>query len=289
MNIVVIGTGYVGLVSAACFAEIGHHVTCVDNDKSKIDRLLRGYVPFYEPGLEQMVAANVAARRLAFSTELEEFLDAAQAVFIAVGTPTRAGDGHADLSFVFAVTDALASRVRHPVVVVCKSTVPVGTNREIARRLQRTVQIEVASNPEFLREGMAIEDFVRPDRIVIGAETDFARNTLLEIYSPLGLAPEAIVISGLELAELIKYASNAFLATRLSFINEIADSLRTGRSRRKGRGVRHGLGSQDRHAIPRCRAGVRRVVLPERYPSPAGVGAASRRCSAHRRCCCQRQ
>src|SRR5271165_3256445 len=231
MRIAVIGTGYVGLVSGACFSEFGVSVTCVDTDAAKIARLRRGEMPIYEPGLEGLVAANKAAGRLSFTTELSPAVEGADAVFIAVGTPSRRGDGHADLSYVFAAAEeigrALAEdRAGGYTVVVTKSTVPVGTGREVAgilRRVCPSADFDVASNPEFLREGSAIEDFMRPDRVVIGAESERAREVLRRIYRPLYLIEAPIVFTGIETAELAKYASNAFLAMKVTFINEMAD------------------------------------------------------------------
>jgi UDPglucose 6-dehydrogenase len=226
MKIAVIGTGYVGLVSGACLAELGHEVTAYDKDRRKIELLREGEIPIYEPGLAELVSRNVSLGRLAFAFDLASALIDAEAVFIAVGTPSRPDDGRADLTQVFEVADQIASRLRHPCVVVCKSTVPVGTNREIFHRMrvrQPAVRIEVASNPEFLREGSAIEDFMKPDRVVIGTDSVLARATLKAIYRPLGLSEKAMLFTDLESAELIKYAANAFLATKLSYINEIAD------------------------------------------------------------------
>jgi UDPglucose 6-dehydrogenase len=231
MRIAVIGTGYVGLVSGACFSEFGVSVTCVDTDAAKIARLRRGEMPIYEPGLEALVAANTAAGRLSFTTELLPAIEGADAVFIAVGTPSRRGDGHADLSYVFAaaaeIGRALAeTRAGGYTVVVTKSTVPVGTGREVAAILRRVcpnARFDVASNPEFLREGSAIEDFMRPDRVVIGADGDRAREVMRQLYRPLYLSETPMLFTDIETAELIKYAANAFLATKITFINEIAD------------------------------------------------------------------
>ena len=231
MRIAVIGTGYVGLVSGACFSEFGVSVTCVDMDTAKIERLRRGEMPIYEPRLEGLVAANMAAGRLAFTTELEPAIEGADAVFIAVGTPSRRGDGHADLSYVFTAAEeigrALAEqRTEGYTVVVTKSTVPVGTGREVADILRRVCpneRFDVASNPEFLREGSAIEDFMRPDRVVIGAHSDRAREVMRQLYRPLYLSETPMLFTEIETAELIKYAANAFLATKITFINEIAD------------------------------------------------------------------
>ena len=234
MRIAMIGTGYVGLVSGACFSEFGVSVTCVDNDARKIERLRQGEIPIYEPGLDQLVASNVAAGRLNFTTELKPAITGADAVFIAVGTPSRRGDGHADLSYVFAaaaeIAEALAAGpAQHPTqrtVVVTKSTVPVGTGRRVERILRNRLpedSFDVASNPEFLREGSAILDFMRPDRVVIGTESEHARSVLGTLYRPLYLLETPMVFTTLESAELIKYAANAFLATKITFINEIAD------------------------------------------------------------------
>jgi len=230
MRIAMIGAGYVGLVSGACFSEFGVSVTCVDSDAGKIARLTRGEMPIYEPGLDQLVASNAAAGRLAFTTDLKGAVDGADAVFIAVGTPSRRGDGHADLSYVFAaaaeIAEALAQNGNERTIVVTKSTVPVGTGRRVARILGNALpaaRFDVASNPEFLREGSAIEDFMRPDRVVIGTDSEHAKGVLRALYRPLYLIETPVVFTALETAELIKYAANAFLATKITFINEIAD------------------------------------------------------------------
>ena len=226
MRIAMIGTGYVGLVSGTCFADFGHHVTCVDKDQGKIDALLGGKMPIWEPGLDRLVAANVARGRLSFTTTLADALKGAEAVFIAVGTPSRRGDGHADLSFVFAAIEELAGALDHSVVVVTKSTVPVGTGDRIAELLEQhgaPAGCSVASNPEFLREGAAIADFKHPDRILVGAEDEKARQVLAEIYRPLFLNKAPLLFTGRRTAELTKYAANAFLAMKISFINEMAD------------------------------------------------------------------
>jgi UDPglucose 6-dehydrogenase len=226
MRIAMIGTGYVGLVSGTCLADFGHHVTCVDKDAAKIEGLLAGRMPIWEPGLEGLVKANVDRGRLAFTTDLARALEGAEAVFIAVGTPSRRGDGHADLSFVFAAVEELAGLLKGPIVVVTKSTVPVGTGDKIAALLKEKGAPEgvlVASNPEFLREGAAIADFKHPDRILVGAEDDKAREVLAEIYRPLFLNRAPLLFTGRRTAELTKYAANAFLATKISFINEMAD------------------------------------------------------------------
>jgi len=224
-----IGTGYVGLVSGACFSEFGVSVTCVDKDAAKIERLRRGEIPIFEPGLDQLVASNAAAGRLSFTTDLNTAVKGAEAVFIAVGTPSRRGDGHADLSYVFAaaseIAAALAEGEGERTVVVTKSTVQVGTGRKVERILKNALpsgRFDVASNPEFLREGSAIQDFMRPDRVVIGTESEHARTVLGALYRPLYLLETPMVFTSLETAELIKYAANAFLATKITFINEMA-------------------------------------------------------------------
>ena len=221
-----IGSGYVGLVSGACFSDFGHMVTCVDKDQSKIDALEAGRMPIYEPGLDTLVAANVAAGRLSFTTNLANAVADADAVFIAVGTPSRRGDGHADLSYVFAATKEIAEAVTGPTVVVTKSTVPVGTGDRVEAILQEHCpnhEVAVVSNPEFLREGAAIGDFKRPDRIVIGTDDERAREVMRAIYRPLYLNESPLLFTGRRTSELIKYAANAFLATKITFINEMAD------------------------------------------------------------------
>lgn len=225
MKIAIIGTGYVGLVSGVCFSDFGHNVVCVDKSEAKIAELNGGKVPIYEPGLDVLLARNVAAGRLFFTTDVSAAVQDADAVFIAVGTPSRRGDGHADLTFVYAAAEEVAAALRGYTVVVTKSTVPVGTNRNVAeviRRIRPEAEFDVASNPEFLREGAAIEDFMRPDRVVVGVESDRAKEVMAQIYRPLFLRDFPIVYTRLESAELIKYAANAFLATKISFINEIA-------------------------------------------------------------------
>ena len=226
MRIAMIGTGYVGLVSGTCLADFGHHVTCVDKDQAKIDGLLAGRMPIWEPGLESLVKANVERGRLEFTCDFGKALDGAEAVFIAVGTPSRRGDGHADLSYVFAAVEELAGLLKGPIVIVTKSTVPVGTGDRIAALLKEKGApdgVSVASNPEFLREGAAIADFKHPDRILVGAEDDRARDVLAEIYRPLFLNRAPMLFTSMRTAELTKYAANAFLATKISFINEMAD------------------------------------------------------------------
>jgi UDPglucose 6-dehydrogenase len=226
MRIAMIGTGYVGLVSGACFSEFGVDVVCVDKDEGKIARLKGGEIPIYEPGLEALVKSNVADGRLSFTTDLADAVRTSDIVFIAVGTPSRRGDGHADLSYVYAAAEEIAKAMDGYTLVVTKSTVPVGTGREVEKIIRRTrndAQFDVASNPEFLREGSAINDFMRPDRVVIGAESDKSRELLKRLYRPLYLLETPILFTTLETAEIVKYATNSFLATKITFINEIAD------------------------------------------------------------------
>ncbi|MCG8511029.1 MAG: UDP-glucose/GDP-mannose dehydrogenase family protein, partial [Rhodospirillales bacterium] len=226
MRIAMIGTGYVGLVSGACFSEFGVNVVCVDNDASKIERLNNGEIPIFEPGLDALVEGNVKAGRLTFTGDLPEAVRGADAVFIAVGTPTRRGDGHADLSFVYAAAREIAEAMNGYTVVVNKSTVPVGTGDEVERIIRETrpdADFDVVSNPEFLREGSAINDFMRPDRVVIGTGSERARDVMRRLYRPLYLIETPILFTRRETSELIKYAANAFLATKITFINEIAD------------------------------------------------------------------
>ena len=226
MRIAMIGGGYVGLVSADCFAEFGTEVSVVETDPVRLAALHKGRMPIFEPGLEKLVAENVAAGRLAFTADLPTAVRGAEAVFIAVGTPTRRGDGHADLSYVYAAAEQVARSLTGYAVIITKSTVPVGTGRaiqEIVRSARPDLDFDVASNPEFLREGNAIGDFMRPDRVVIGTESERAREVLRQLYRPLYLIEAPIVFTGLETAELTKYAANAFLAMKITFINEIAD------------------------------------------------------------------
>jgi len=226
MRIAMIGAGYVGLVSGACFSEFGIDVVCVDNDENKINRLRGGEIPIYEPGLEDLVGRNTAAGRLTFDTDTAAAVRGADAVFIAVGTPSRRGDGHADLSYVHAAAREIARALNGYTVIVTKSTVPVGTGREVARIVREArpdADFDVAANPEFLREGSAIDDFMRPDRVVVGVESERAREVLSSIYRPLYLIETPVLFTGLETAELIKYACNGFLATKVTFINEMAD------------------------------------------------------------------
>src|SRR5688500_13601497 len=243
MRIAMIGTGYVGLVSGACFSDFGHHVTCVDKDASKIDALCRGVMPIFEPGLDRLVERNVRGGRLAFTTDLAQGVADADAVFIAVGTPSRRGDGHADLSYVFGATEEIARALKKPAVVVTKSTVPVGTGDEVERIIRETApeaRAWVVSNPEFLREGAAIEDFKRPDRIVVGTDDDRAAEIMREVYRPLYLNKSPLLVTSRRTAELTKYAANAFLATKITFINEMADLCEAVRSeeRRVGKECR---------------------------------------------------
>ena len=226
MRVAMIGTGYVGLVSGACFADFGHVVTCVDKDPSKIERLERGEIPIFEPGLDDLVARNVRDGRLSFALDGAEAIRAADAVFIAVGTPSRRGDGHADLSYVHAAAEEIAGLIEGFTVVVTKSTVPVGTGDEIERIIRERrpdADFAVVSNPEFLREGAAIEDFKRPDRVVVGTDDERAREVMRELYRPLNLNETPILFTGRRTSELIKYAANAFLAMKITFINEMAD------------------------------------------------------------------
>ena len=247
MKIAMIGTGYVGLVSGVCFSDFGHDVTCVDKAPEKIDMLRRGEVPIYEPGLQALMATNVDAGRLTFSDDLAGAVAGADAVFIAVGTPTRRGDGHADLSFVMAAAEEIAAAITSYTVVVTKSTVPVGTNRSVKQVIAKAnpqAEFDVASNPEFLREGAAIDDFMRPDRVVVGVQQDRAAEVMNEIYRPLYLRDFPVLVTDLESAEMIKYAANAFLATKITFINEIAALCeRTGADVKQ---VSHGMGLDGR-------------------------------------------
>ena len=226
MKIAMVGSGYVGLVSGACFADFGHEVVCIDKDPAKIESLQNGIMPIYEPGLAELVAANVKAGRLTFTTDLAEGITAASAIFIAVGTPSRRGDGHADLSFVHAVAAEVGRNLKQPAVIVTKSTVPVGTGDEVERIIAEAnpgVQFAVASNPEFLREGAAIGDFKHPDRIVVGTDDEWARGVMNEVYRPLFLNKSPMLFTSRRSSELIKYAANAFLAVKITFINEMAD------------------------------------------------------------------
>ena len=226
MKITIVGTGYVGLVSGTCFAEFGVNVTCVDKDKNKIDNLKKGIIPIFEPGLDELVKKNISSKRLFFDTNLKKSIDGSDAIFIAVGTPSRETDGHADLSYVYEVAEEIAECLGHYSVIVNKSTVPIGTGKkvhEIIKNKKPQFDFDVASNPEFLREGSAINDFMRPDRVVIGCESNKAKAILKELYRPLYLLETPIIFTRRETAELIKYAANSFLATKITFINEISD------------------------------------------------------------------
>ena len=252
-----IGSGYVGLVSGACFSDFGHHVVCVDHDEAKIEALRQGVMPIYEPGLKDLVDRNVRQDRLAFSTDLATSIADVEAVFIAVGTPSRRGDGHADLSYVYAAAADVASAAKGPLVVITKSTVPVGTGDEverICRQIRPDLELHVVSNPEFLREGAAIDDFKRPDRIVVGCESEQAKAVMAEIYRPLSLNNPPLVYVGRRTSELIKYAANAFLAVKITFINEIADLCeRTGADVQdvaRGIGLDKRIGPKFLHAGP---------------------------------------
>jgi UDPglucose 6-dehydrogenase len=257
MKIAMIGAGYVGLVSGACFADFGHDVVCVDLDQKKIDALLGGKMPIYEPGLAELVMGNVVAGRLAFTTKLAEAAVDADAIFIAVGTPSRRGDGHADLSYVFQAARDIGAVIKKPTVVVTKSTVPVGTGDEVERILREVakgIEVAVVSNPEFLREGAAIGDFKRPDRIVVGCEDARAEQVMRDIYRPLSLGQAPLMFTGRRTAELIKYAANAFLATKITFINEVADLCEAVgadvKDVSRGIGLDNRIGSKFLHAGP---------------------------------------
>ena len=257
MRIVVIGAGYVGLVSGACLSEFGHEVVCVDKDPARIAALQSGRIPIFEPGLDAVVAANVRAGRLSFTGDMAAAVRKAEAIFIAVGTPTRRGDGHADLTYVFQAAKDIADNLDGYTVVVTKSTVPVGTGREVQdviRAARPDADFDVASNPEFLREGSAIEDFRRPDRVVVGCGSERAREVMREVYRPLFINETPMLFTGRESAELIKYASNAFLATKITFINEIADLCeKVGADVKdvaRGMGLDKRIGSKFLHAGP---------------------------------------
>ncbi len=257
MKIAMVGSGYVGLVSGACFADFGHEVVCIDKDQSKIDRLHAGIMPIYEPGLEALVENNVKGGRLSFTTSLADGIKGAAAIFIAVGTPSRRGDGHADLTFVYEVAQEVGEHLANDAVIVTKSTVPVGTGDEVERIIRETGtahKFAVVSNPEFLREGAAIGDFKRPDRIVIGAEDEFGREVMREVYRPLYLNESPILFTSRRTSELIKYAANAFLATKITFINEMADLCeKVGANVQdvsRGIGMDNRIGSKFLHAGP---------------------------------------
>ena len=288
MRVAMIGTGYVGLVSGACFADFGHHVTCVDKDANKIAALKRGEMPIYEPGLDDLVATNVRAGRLSFTTDLKEPVKNAQAIFIAVGTPSRRGDGHADLTYVYDAAREIAAALSGYTVVITKSTVPVGTGDEVERIIREArpdAQFAVVSNPEFLREGAAIRDFKLPDRIVVGTEDERAKQVMNELYRPLYLNSSPILTTDRRTAELIKYAANAFLATKITFINEIADLCE-----KVGADVQHvarGIGLDNRIGSKFLHAGrgLWRLVLPQGH---AGADQDRRR-TTRRRCASSRR
>ena len=257
MRVAMIGTGYVGLVSGACFADFGHHVTCVDKDSAKVAALQRGEIPIYEPGLAELVGTNIRQGRLTFATELADSVREADVIFLAVGTPSRRGDGHADLSYVFAAAAEIAMELRGYTVVVTKSTVPVGTGDEIERIIRKhqpDATFAVISNPEFLREGSAIRDFKHPDRIVVGTTDERAQEVMSELYRPLYLNAAPIVYTGRRTAELIKYSANAFLATKITFINEIAELCENVgadvQEVARGIGLDHRIGTKFLHAGP---------------------------------------
>ena len=257
MKITMIGAGYVGLVSGVCFSDFGHEVICVEKDRNKLAQLQAGEVPIYEPGLKSLMTRNIAEGRLTFSDDLETAMDGSDAVFIAVGTPSRRGDGFADLTYVYDTAREIGQKLKTPTVVVTKSTVPVGTNREVQRIIAAcnpAAEFSVASNPEFLREGSAIEDFMRPNRVVVGVEDPQAETVLRQIYRPLSLRETPLLVTGLETAEIIKYAANAFLATKITFINEIADLCeKTGgdvQQVAKGIGLDARIGGKFLHAGP---------------------------------------
>ncbi len=280
MNVVMIGSGYVGLVSGACFAEFGANVTCLDVDEAKIESLKAGKIPIYEPGLDELVARNVAAGRLQFTTEYDPVVAEADLVFIAVGTPTRRGDGHADLVYVYEAAKQIARHLSGYTVIVDKSTVPVGTARQVERLIGEEnsgADFDVASNPEFLREGSAIGDFMRPDRVVLGVESERAEALLRELYRPINLIEAPIHVTNLESAELVKYASNAFLAVKISFINEIANLCeQVGadvHAVAKGMGLDGRIGKKFLHAGP----GLWRLLLSKRYDG-ANQNCTGKRC-----------
>lgn len=257
MRVAMIGTGYVGLVSGTCFADFGHVVTCIDKDSTKIDALNSGQIPIYEPGLQDLVAKNVAEERLYFTTDPSEAIRSADAVFIAVGTPTRRGDGHADLSYVYAAAEEIARLIEGFTVVVTKSTVPVGTGDEVEDIIRKTnpdAKFAVVSNPEFLREGAAISDFKRPDRVVVGTDSEEAADVMRELYRPLYLNETPIIVTRRRTSELIKYAANAFLAVKITFINEIADLCESVGANvqevSRGIGLDNRIGSKFLHAGP---------------------------------------
>ncbi len=268
MRVAMIGTGYVGLVSGTCFSDFGHDVTCIDKNADKIEALQRGVMPIFEPGLDVLVATNMEAGRLHFTTAAQDAVARADIVFLAVGTPSRRGDGHADLSFVYEAAAEIGRLIDGYTVIVTKSTVPVGTGDEVERiiaQMAGDTPFDVTSNPEFLREGAAIDDFKRPDRIVIGSHSARATEVLRELYRPLYLNEAPLVVFDRRTAELTKYAANAFLATKIGFINEIAGPVRGGRRQRAGRGAGYRPRQADRPEIPQRFARLWRVVLSQGY------------------------
>ena len=286
MRIAVIGTGYVGLVSGACFADFGHVVTCVDKDESKIKALRTGSIPIFEPGLDDLVAKNTRQGRLFFETDAAPAVRSADAVFIAVGTPSRRGDGHADLSYVYEAAREIARELDGYTVVITKSTVPIGTGDEVERIIRETrpdADFSVVSNPEFLREGAAIEDFKHPDRIVIGTTDERARKLMAEVYRPLFLNEAPILTTSRVSAELTKYAANAFLAMKITFMNEIADLCeQVGADVQE---IARGIGSDRRIGaeVPACRTGIWRLLLSEGHAGADQDRPGPWRAASHRR------
>ena len=257
MKITIVGTGYVGLVSGACLSDFGHQVVCVDKNLERIKDLNKGIIPIYEPGLDSLVKKNVKSRRLTFTDNIDDSLRDSEVVFIAVGTPSRRGDGGADLSYVHEAVQEIAKMSDNYILFVTKSTVPVGSNRDLIKVIEKAnskLKFDVASNPEFLREGSAIDDFMRPDRVVVGVESDKAKELMLEVYKPLYLRDFPIMFTSLESAETIKYASNAFLATKITFINEIAQLCENSgadiKEVSKGMGLDERIGNKFLHAGP---------------------------------------
>ena len=285
MRVAMIGSGYVGLVSGACFSEFGIDVTCVDLDKAKIDGLNAGKVPIYEPGLDELIDVNAKAGRLSFTTDLSQAVREADAVFIAVGTPSRRGDGHADLSYVYAAAKQIAEALDGYTVIVTKSTVPVGTGEEVERIVRETrpdAEFDVVSNPEFLREGAAIEDFMRPDRVVIGTTSEPAQEVMRALYRPLFLIETPILFTSRESAELVKYATNAFLATKITFINEMADLCENVGADvhdvARGMGLDGRIGRKFLHPGP----GYGGIVLPQGHTGTGSDGPGRRHSHAYR-------
>ena len=286
MRVAMIGTGYVGLVSGACFSEFGHEVVCVDKDRERIENLDRGRIPIFEPGLDVLVERNCSAGRLTFTTDLRPAVAGADAVFIAVGTPSRRGDGHADLSYVYAAGREIADALTGYAAIITKSTVPVGTGRELARIMREVnadANFDVVANPEFLREGSAINDFIRPDRVVIGTDNERAREVMRQLYRPLYLIEKPILFTEIETAELIKYAANAFLAIKITFINEIADLCE--KVGANVHDVARGIGLDGRigSKVSSSRTRLRRFVLSEKLAGSHHYGRRCRSAAAHGR------